>query len=70
MVDISYLEKCLEKIAFVSFLICTLCTHNSPAQQAATEISSLGTSRGEIVSTILNLESSITGIPLSAFPSG
>ena len=44
--------KCLEEISFVSVLICTLCAHNLPAQHAATEISSLGTFRVEIISFV------------------
>lgn len=59
--------KCLEEISFVGLLISTLCTHNLPAQHAATEISSLGTLRDEIISfvksAILYLESSTTVIP-------
>jgi len=54
-------------ISFVGLLISTLCTHNLPAQHAATEISSLGTFRVEIISfvksAILYLESSTTVIP-------
>lgn len=59
--------KFLEEISFVGLLISTLCTHNLPAQHAATEISSLGTFRDEIISfvksAILYLESSTTVIP-------
>jgi len=59
--------KCLEEISFVGLLISTLNTHNLPAQHAATEISSLGTFRDEIISfvksAILYLESSTIVIP-------
>ena len=59
--------KFLEEISFVGLLISALCTHNLPAQNAATEISSLETFRDEIISfvksTTLHLESSTTVIP-------
>jgi len=58
--------KCLEEISLVGLLIYTLCTHDLPAQHAATEISSLGTFTDEIISfeksAILYLESSTTVI--------
>jgi len=46
--------KCLEEISvfFFGFLIFTLCTHNLPAQHAATEISNLATFRDEIISFV------------------
>ena len=59
----------MEEISFVGFLKCTLCTQNLPAQQAATEIRSLGTFRDEIISFVksailyVHVESSSTVIP-------